>query len=142
MDEKTPARLRAADADRERVATTIQAAGTDGRLTLEEVEQRLTDVYAARYLDELSGFTADLERPEPERPARRPISRAALRAHPALRVHLAVIVVIGVLLTVRWAVSGVGFFWPVAPMFWLALTFLAHARVRGFRPPRGPVVPY
>lgn len=134
-------RIRAADADRERVASTVQTAGSEGRLTLEEVEERLTHVYAARFTDELAALTTDLPRPAPPRPGF-PLSRAALRRHPALRLHLAVVVALGVLLVVRWAVLGAGFFWPAFPMFWLAVSLFVHARVRSFRERPGTAVPY
>lgn len=121
-----PSRLRAADTDRERVASLIQAAGGEGRLTLEEVEDRLSTVYSTKYTDELATLTSDLPKPVPKR---RPVAFG----HPAVRIHLAVAVVLSVLLTVRWMVSEVPFFWPAMPMFWLAMSVLVHARVRGAR---------
>ncbi|HWD06660.1 MAG TPA: DUF1707 domain-containing protein [Amycolatopsis sp.] len=143
MDDKIPARLRASDTDRERVAAIIQTAGSEGRLNLEEVEDRLRTVYATKYVDELGELTTDLPRPGPERGPRPgwPLTRAALREHPALRVHLGIVVAVAVLLIVRWAVSGVGFFWPAMPMFWLFVTLVVHARVRSFRRAEAPV-PY
>ncbi|MFD5251048.1 DUF1707 domain-containing protein [Amycolatopsis sp. NPDC058340] len=121
-----PSRLRAADADRERVATRIQAAGGEGRLTLEEVEDRLSAVYSAKYTDDLAALTTDLPKPVPKR---RPVAFG----HPAVRIHLALAVVLSVLLIGRWVISGVPFFWPAMPMFWLAMSVLVHARVRGAR---------
>ncbi|WP_410604494.1 DUF1707 domain-containing protein [Amycolatopsis sp. lyj-90] len=121
-----PSRLRAADADRERVASLIQAAGGEGRLSLEEVEDRLGTVYSTKYTDELAALTSDLPKPVPKR-------RAVVFGHRAVRIHLAVAVALSVLLIVRWTVSGVPFFWPAMPMFWLAMSVLVHARVRGAR---------
>ncbi|MFJ8913213.1 DUF1707 domain-containing protein [Amycolatopsis sp. NPDC102389] len=121
-----PSRIRAADADRERVATLIQAAGGEGRLTLEEVEDRLSAVYSTKYTDDLAALTSDLPKPAPKR---RPVAFG----HPAVRIHAAIAVVLAVLLIVRWTVSGVPFFWPALPMFWLAMSVLVHARVRGAR---------
>ncbi|MEQ0562923.1 DUF1707 domain-containing protein [Amycolatopsis sp. NEAU-NG30] len=141
MNTPNPARIRAADADRERVAQTVQTAGSEGRLTLEEVEQRLSRVYAAKFTDELAALTTDLPRPAPPRPGF-PLTRDALRRHPALRVHLAVAVAVAVLLIVRWAVLGAGFFWPVFPLFWLAVSLFVHARVRSLRERAGTAVPY
>jgi uncharacterized protein DUF1707 len=141
MEDNRTARIRAADADRERVATAVQTAGSEGRLTLEEVEERLTHVYDARFTDELATLTADLPRPAPARPGF-PLTRAALRRHPALRLHLAVVVAIAVLAIVRWAVLGAGFFWPAFPIFWLAVSLFVHARVRSFRERPGAAVPY
>lgn len=141
MEENRTARIRAADAERERVATAVQTAGSEGRLTLEEVEERLTHVYGAKFTDELAALTADLPRPAPPRPGF-PLTRAALRRHPALRLHLAVVVVIAVVIVARWAVLGAGFFWPAFPIFWLAVSLFVHARVRSFRERPGTAVPY
>ncbi|WP_245573919.1 DUF1707 SHOCT-like domain-containing protein [Amycolatopsis nigrescens] len=121
-----PARIRASDAERERVAALIQNAVTEGRLTISEVEERLTAVYEVKYVDELSALTADLPQ---ERPQRRPSFVPA----PALRVHAAIVVLIGILLVVRWSVSGAPYFWPVAPMFWLVMSLVVHARIRRSR---------
>ncbi|KZB82148.1 DUF1707 SHOCT-like domain-containing protein [Amycolatopsis regifaucium] len=121
-----PSRLRAADTDRERVASLIQAAGGEGRLSLEEVEERLGTVYSTKYTDELEKLTSDLPKPAPKR---RPVAFG----HPAVRIHVAIAVVLSVLVIARWTVSGVPFFWPAMPMFWLAMSVLVHARVRGAR---------
>jgi len=141
MEDNRTGRIRDADADRERVATAVQTAGSEGRLTLEEVEERLTHVYAARFTDELAALTTDLPRPAPPRPGF-PLTRETLRRHPALRVHLAVVVAVAVLTIVRWAVLGAGFFWPAFPMFWLAVSLLVHAGVRSARERAGGAVPY
>lgn len=55
-----PHELRASDADRERVAQVLQEAHADGRLTLDELEERLNVLYSARTLGELAQLTADL----------------------------------------------------------------------------------
>src|SRR6266545_3185813 len=53
-------RVRASDAEREQYATILRAAMTEGRLNLEEGEERLAKAYAATYRDELDPLTADL----------------------------------------------------------------------------------
>ena len=53
-------RLRASDADRERVAGLLGEALADGRLTADEHRERIDLLYATRTLDELSPLTADL----------------------------------------------------------------------------------
>jgi hypothetical protein len=55
-----PNRLRTSDKEREQVAEILRAAMTEGRLTLEEGEERLAAVYAAKFRDELGPLTADL----------------------------------------------------------------------------------
>lgn len=55
-----PHELRASDSDRERIAQVLQDAHADGRIALDELEERLGVVYSARTLGELARLTADL----------------------------------------------------------------------------------
>jgi hypothetical protein len=61
-DAARPARpaLRASDADRERTADVLRTACGDGRLTADELDERLDAAYAAVTLDDLVGLTLDL----------------------------------------------------------------------------------
>jgi len=58
--EPDPQHLRASDADRERVAETLREAAGDGRLTMDELDERLDAVYAAKTYAELVPITRDL----------------------------------------------------------------------------------
>ncbi|HEY6497727.1 MAG TPA: DUF1707 domain-containing protein [Trebonia sp.] len=55
-----PRNLRASDADRERVANVLRESAGDGRLTLDELDERLDAVYAAKTYAELEPITHDL----------------------------------------------------------------------------------
>jgi Domain of unknown function (DUF1707) len=55
-----PGHLRASDADRERVADVLRDAAGDGRLTMDELDERLDAVYAAKTYAELEPITHDL----------------------------------------------------------------------------------
>jgi hypothetical protein len=55
-----PQHLRASDADRERIAETLREAAGDGRLTMDELDERLDAVYAAKTYAELVPITHDL----------------------------------------------------------------------------------
>jgi hypothetical protein len=55
--------LRASDADRERVADIIREAAAEGRLSMEELDERLDAVYAAKTYAELEPITHDLPHP-------------------------------------------------------------------------------
>lgn len=66
-----PPALRASDADRERVESVLHAAFGEGRITVAELEERLTALYAAKTLDELRPLTADL-----------PVAQAAVISRP------------------------------------------------------------
>ncbi|MEZ7123981.1 DUF1707 domain-containing protein [Nonomuraea sp. AD125B] len=62
--------LRAGDRDRERVAELLRVAVAEGRITLEELHERVDRAYAARTLGDLDGVVADLPVPGvPARPA-------------------------------------------------------------------------
>jgi hypothetical protein len=52
---------------------------------------------------------------------------------PALAVHAAIVVVLATVLIVRWLASGTPYFWPAFPLFWLAISLVLHARIRGAR---------
>jgi hypothetical protein len=52
--------MRASDADRERVAQILHGALAEGRITMDELEERLTTVYAAKTLTDLEPVTVDL----------------------------------------------------------------------------------
>ena len=52
--------MRASDADRERVANLLRDAAGDGRLTMDELDERLDAVYAAKTYAELEPITHDL----------------------------------------------------------------------------------
>ena len=56
-DERT---LRASDADRDRVAEVLRAAAADGRLSLDELDERLDRLYAAKTYGELEPVIEDL----------------------------------------------------------------------------------
>jgi hypothetical protein len=121
--------VRASDAEREEVASIVQAAGAEGRLTLGETEDRLAGIYQTTFRHELAEFTTDL--PKPVAPARtRPVRQ--LPRGP-LGVHAAIVLVLATVLIVRWLSSGVPYFWPAFPLFWLVASLAVHARIRGFR---------
>lgn len=63
-DVPQPHELRASDADRERIAQVLQDAHADGRLMLDELEERLGVLYSARTLGELAELTTDLLPPD------------------------------------------------------------------------------
>lgn len=61
--------VRASDADRDRVVDVLRDAAADGRLTVDEFDERMTAALSARTLGQLAPLTADLVA-GPGRPAR------------------------------------------------------------------------
>lgn len=59
-DPRRHGQVRASDADRELVVETLRQAAGDGRLTLEELDQRLEAAHAAKTYAELEELTEDL----------------------------------------------------------------------------------
>ncbi len=74
MGELQP-RMRAGDRDRQRVVELLGRHLGEGRLTVEEFDERVVKAHAAVHLDELPALTADLPvepAPSPPPPERRP----------------------------------------------------------------------
>jgi uncharacterized protein DUF1707 len=82
-----PDQFRISDADRHRVAELLREAAGEGRLDLEELDQRLEATYAAKVYADLVPIVADL--PGSHLPAvsaeRRPVTRSAGSGTPARR---------------------------------------------------------
>ena len=114
--------LRASDADRERVVEELRAHAGDGRLDLEELEERTSAALAAKTLADLQAVKADL----PPRSSRR-----SARARDDFRSHLRVFVAVQVLLVAIWALTGMGYFWPVWPFLGWGIGVLSHAGAFG-----------
>ena len=117
MGELQP-RMRAGDKDRQRVVEQLGKHFGEGRLSVEEYDERVGHAYAAVHLDELPALTVDLPR-EPE-PQRRP-------AGPPMRVPGPFVVLLAMLLA--WSmVAAVVYGTPPFLAFVLLFLFLRHRR--------------
>jgi hypothetical protein len=58
-----PVHMRAADADRQKIADQLKAALDEGRLSLHEYDDRVKEAYAARTYADLLGLVTDLPTP-------------------------------------------------------------------------------
>jgi hypothetical protein len=138
--EEDTGRVRTSDAEREQVAEILRAAVSEGRLSLEEGDERLARTYAARYRDELGPLTTDLPHGGWDALARTPEAIAAVRR--GLRRQGAGTVLVAGILIGLWALSGAHFFWPLIPLMVLTFSFLRRrAILRHFGPfgwGRGP----
>lgn len=116
----TDVQMRAADADRDRIVERLRSAAAEGRLSADELEGRLETALAAATYVELDRVVADL--PAYALPAR------AARRRPELGAFLAT----SVLLLGIWALTGMGYFWPVWPILGWGL-FVVPAALTGGR---------
>jgi hypothetical protein len=110
--------LRASDAEREHHAELLREHAAQGRLTVDELEQRLDRVYAARTRGELGPVLADL--PAAERQA-----APSARRRPHVRPELAAYLAVNLVLIMIWAATGAGYFWPIWPLLGWGLGLVA-----------------
>lgn len=140
------------DAERERVIRDLGRHCGDGRLTLDELEERVAEVYAAtttadiehalRFLPrEPAAMPAVLKRPDPtpastrsrSTPARakeRKEIDARRASEIALRIHVAVYLsVIGLLVAIWFLTPPFGYPWPMWPAVTWGMALAIHAGV-------------
>ncbi|MFJ8814812.1 DUF1707 SHOCT-like domain-containing protein [Amycolatopsis thermoflava] len=86
--------LRASDADRESVVSSLREQVGEGRLTLDEFSERAAAAYATRTVGELDALTRDLPVPAP------PSMPTASRWLVPTMIALAVLLTVGALLAV------------------------------------------
>jgi hypothetical protein len=121
--------LRASDSEREDAATRLHEHASAGRLTMDELAGRLEMALAARTQGELDALFADL--PAPPRQERR--SREGADALGA-RVHARTYLMVSLAMIALWAVTGMGYFWPVWPMLGWGIGVFSHTRACGVGP--------
>src|ERR1700735_3572119 len=138
--------IRVSDADRERVADRLREHFAEGRLSADELDERITATLSAKTFAELRRVTTDLPEPEP----------AAGRGGSGLRRRRSRILPLVLLLLIAALVlPGAGFvflaFIKVVLLFWLvasvaaifaAARFRRHARRHWQSGPRGPWSPW
>jgi hypothetical protein len=109
-------RLRASDAERERIIEALRRHTADGRLTLEEFEERVGEALAATTRDDLGPVLRDLPALPPDRADRPRVTAprtgwATAGAARAVLGAVAVVAVVTLLVT-----SGGGMWWIVFPL--------------------------
>jgi hypothetical protein len=110
-----PETLRASDDERERTGALLREHCQHGRLSVDELADRLSLALAARTRGELDALVGDL-------PAQRPHATAG-----ALRSHMRTFLLVNGLLVSIWLVSGAGYFWPMWPFLGWGVGLAAHA---------------
>jgi hypothetical protein len=126
--EPGPGRVRASDGEREEYAQVLRAAMAEGRLTLEDGEERLAQAYAATYRDELDPLIADLPRGAAFR-----TPEYLTEARRRLRRHRNGVFSVAAVLTGIWLLVAVlahpMFFWPIIPIAILTVGLFKHRRM-------------
>jgi Domain of unknown function (DUF1707)/2TM domain len=115
--------LRASDAEREQVIGDLRAHAGEGRLTVDELDERIGRADGARTRRELAALTADL----PPRSRARTSAQAARGAREGFGEHLRAYLMVMALLVAIWALTGAGYFWPVWPALGWGIGLMSHA---------------
>jgi hypothetical protein len=101
--------LRLSDEEREQALGTLKAHYTEGRLSVDELEARVGDVYRSDTRRQVATQFRDL----PLRGVRGLVVGRVRRLQRAvLRMHMLTFVAINAALVAIWALSGEGTFWP------------------------------
>jgi hypothetical protein len=103
--------MRASDAEREDVAVQLREHCAAGRLTPEELDDRLAAVYAAKVRGELKKLTEDLPKLGRRERYVEPLTRQQ-RKRAEFTHDVFSFVIVGVALWIAWALLGKGWFWP------------------------------
>ena len=129
-----PDSLRASDAERARHAEILSEHTAEGRLSVEELSERVERAYAARTLGELRALLSDL----PSTPSSSERRHGSAHARRELRQHVTSFLLVNLLLVVIWAATGAGYFWPIWPILGWGLGIGSHAwEALGGRPALG-----
>lgn len=92
MSEQDPSQLRISDTDRHRVAEVLREAAGEGRLTMDELDERLDSAYSAKVYADLVPLLADLPTskqlpvPRPQAAVSRPPAGTVVRHNSSLAI--------------------------------------------------------
>ena len=131
-------RIRISDADREGVAARLRDHYAEGRLSSEELEERITSTFNAKTFGDLRGVMADLPDPGFAPPLqRRPMTPLAMPPRVVVRRGPRLLPLLLLAIIVAAALHGAGFvalaFLQVALLIWLVTCVLGIVAATRFR---------
>jgi Domain of unknown function (DUF1707) len=115
--------VRASDAERELAGESLRIHAAAGRLTHEELEERIERAYRAQSRGELAALLTDLPSDRGSRGAR----RLYRWQHEALKMHATTFLAVNGGLTAVWAATGEGVYWPAVILVPTSLLLAGHA---------------
>ena len=124
--------VRASDAEREQAATALRDHTAAGRLTVDELAERLQAAFAAQTRKDLHDLFEDL--PLRIGPDRAHGDHVKARAH---RAHVRAYLLFCVAMVALWAVTGLGYFWPIWPIMGWGIGVASHTAACWPRRARG-----
>ena len=124
----TPETLRTSEDQREHTANLLREHFQQGRLSIDELAERLGVAFAARTHRELDALLSDLPAQGPQATAR------------ALPRNVRAFLLVNALLVGIWLLTGAGYFWPMWPFLGWGIGLAAHA-LADDDPEPGPHIP-
>lgn len=124
----TPETLRASEDQREHTADLLREHFQQGRLSIDELAERLGVAFAAHTHGELDALLGDLPAQGPQATAR------------ALPRNVRAFLLVNALLVGIWLLTGAGYFWPMWPFLGWGIGLAAHA-LAGDDPESEPHIP-
>lgn len=123
--------VRASDAERTAVVDELTRHCGEGRLTLEETEERIAAAWSARTVADLTTLLSDLPRPKKSSsgPPARLYERRSTAAQTLFAVHLRIYLIVNAFLIAVWAVSDSSDFWPIWPILGWGLGLALHRAI-------------
>ena len=112
----------------------LRDGGAEGRLTPQELEERVERALAARTRGELASVVEDL----PEESSATKRGSVVHEGGGDMRRQVAVYAAVNLLLIVAWAISGAGYFWPLWPLLGWGLALAKHHARQGRARHHGP----
>jgi len=137
--------LRASDADRRRVVTDLQQHYADGRLTTEELRERIGLAMAARTYSDLEELQRDLPQavivPQAVAVACGTTAPTQAQVRQSFRVHAMFYLLVITALVIIWLLTSPGgYFWPVWPAFGWGIGLASHGIAYKMRSPDAPKI--
>lgn len=100
-----------------------------GRLTEDELSDRIERAYGAATVGELESLTRDLPAAQRALTTKPPmqLTRGGRALRQSVKIHLTIYALVNLLLIGIWAASGGGYFWPIWPLLGWGIGLGAHA---------------
>jgi class 3 adenylate cyclase len=113
--------VRASDGEREQAVSLLRDHYEAGRLSEDDLSERIESAYSARTVTELHDLLTDL--PSPRAVARH--RRSGYET--SVRIHFTTYLLVNLMLIGIWAAAGGGYFWPIWPMLGWGIGVASHS---------------
>jgi hypothetical protein len=115
---------RIGDAERDRTVSLLQEHARAGRIDAIELDERVEAALQAKTASELAALTRDL--PDQTQTPRGKALAKRRKDVQGFREHATSLIVLSIICIAIWAATGAGYFWPMWPIGFWAITVIGH----------------